>query len=61
MIWKHGQSGRHQYQTLLPKDVQKLWISEVIIPSCKEVFGNNLGINEYLPGSIQELHWKSGD
>ena len=61
MIWKHGQSGRHRYQTLLPKDVQELWISEVIIPSCKEVFGNNLGIDEYLPGSVQELHWKSGD
>jgi hypothetical protein len=61
MIWKHGQSGRHRYQTLLPKDVQELWISEVVIPACKEIFANDLGINEYLPGSVQELHWKSGD
>jgi hypothetical protein len=59
MIWKDSQVRR--YQTLIPKEVQELWISEVVIPACREVFADNPAISEYIPGSIQELHWKSGN
>lgn len=59
MIWKNSQVPR--YQTLIPKKIQELWISEVIIPACREVFADNPAISEYIPGSIQELHWKSGN
>jgi len=58
MIWKDGQVNR--YKTLIPKEVQELWISEVIMPACREVFADNPAILEYIPGSVQELHWKSG-
>jgi hypothetical protein len=59
MIWKDGQVNR--YKTLIPKEVQELWITEVIMPACKEVFSENPAISEYIPGSVQELHWKSGN
>ena len=59
MIWKDGQVKR--YQTLIPMEVQELWITEVIIPACREVFADNPAISEYIPGSVQELHWKSGN
>jgi hypothetical protein len=59
MIWKNSQVQR--YPTLIPMEVQELWISEVIIPACREVFADNPAISEYIPGSVQELHWKSGN
>lgn len=59
LIWKDGYNRR--YHALIPKEVQELWISEVVMPACQEVFKYQPGIHKYIPSSIQELHWKSGD
>jgi hypothetical protein len=59
MVWKDPLIKR--YRTLLPKEVQDLWISAVVIPAFQKVFINDPGIAEYIPGSLQELRWRSGE
>lgn len=58
MTWKNSTTKR--FQTLIPKEVQDLWISEVVIPAIRKVFDHDAGIMEYIPGSLQELHWRTG-
>lgn len=53
MIWKDGNTQRHR--TLIPKAVQDLWLSEVIIPACQAVFKDQPGIHEYIPRAILEI------
>jgi hypothetical protein len=58
MTWKNPATKR--FQTLIPKEIQDLWISEVIIPAIRKVFDHDAAIMEYIPGSLQELHWRAG-
>jgi hypothetical protein len=59
MIKKNPSNGR--MITLMPRDLQDLWLSDAIIPACRRVFENVPGSDEYLPGSLEQMRWKTGD
>src|ERR1700722_2440506 len=59
MIRKNPDTGR--MSTLIPKPVQELWFSEVVIPALNRILVNYPGISEYLPTDMDSLRRKIGD
>jgi len=56
----HRVQGTKTMVTLIPKVVQELWFSEVIIPAAREWLNEFTGLDEYLPHSTEELHLRFG-
>jgi hypothetical protein len=59
MIRKDYGTGR--MMTLIPREVQDLWFSEVVIPASRKALADCPRIMEYLPSSIDQLRWRIGD
>jgi hypothetical protein len=59
MIRKNCETGR--MSTLIPREVQDLWFSEVVIPAFLSAMGACTGTAEYLPTSVEQLRLRQGD
>jgi hypothetical protein len=53
--------GTRRMATLIPWEVQDLWLSEVVMPAVRTSLQNYPGILEYLPISVEHLRWRTGD
>lgn len=47
--------------TLLPRELQNLWLSAAIFPACRCAMERYPGTSEYLPHSMEQMRWKGGD
>jgi hypothetical protein len=47
--------------TLIPREVQELWFSHVVIPAVQKLLANYHGLAEYIPTSIDDLRRKMGE
>jgi hypothetical protein len=57
----HKNTNNNRAITLIPHELQDLWISEVIFKALATALSDYPGISEYLPDSTQQLRWKTGD
>jgi len=57
----HKNTNNNRAITIMPHELQDLWISEVILKSLVTALSHYSGISEYLPDSTQQLRWKTGD
>ena len=59
MIHKNGNN--HRAITIMPHELQELWISEAILKALVSALDHYPGVVEYLPHSTEQLRWKTGD
>jgi hypothetical protein len=59
MIRKNPETGR--MSTLIPREVQDLWFSEVVMPAFRIAMKDCPGTMEYLPMNIEQLRLRQGD
>ena len=59
MIHKHHSNNRTI--TIMPHELQDLWISEAIFKALSSALDQYPGIEEYIPQSTEQLRWKTGD
>jgi hypothetical protein len=45
----------------MPHELQDLWISEAILKALASALHHYPGVEEYLPHSMEQLRWKTGD
>jgi hypothetical protein len=57
----HKNTNNNRAITIMPHELQDLWISEVIFKCLATALSHYPGISEYLPDSTQQLRWKTGD
>jgi hypothetical protein len=57
----HKNTNNNRAITIMPSELQDLWISEVILKSLATALSDYPGISEYLPDSTEQLRWKTGD
>jgi hypothetical protein len=57
----HRHTGNHRTITIMPHELQDLWISEAIFKALPSALGRYQGIEEYIPHSTEQLRWKTGD
>lgn len=57
----HKNTNNNRAITIMPHELQDLWISEVIFKSLVTALSHYPGISEYLPDNTQQLRWKTGD
>lgn len=57
----HKNTNNNRAITIMPYELQDLWMSEVILKSLATALSDYPGMSEYLPGSTQQLRWKAGD
>ena len=57
----HKNTNNNRAITIMPHQLQELWISEVIFKALATALSQYPGISEYLPHSIQQLRRKGGD
>jgi len=56
----HKNPNNNRAITIMPQELQKLWLSEAIFKSLAASMDQYPGTSEYLPKSIEQLRWKSG-
>ena len=56
----HANSYNHQAITLLPQELQNLWLSFMLYPAIEKAMDNYPEISEYLPFSPEQLCLKGG-
>jgi hypothetical protein len=57
----HKNIYNHRAVTIMPLELQELWISEAIFKALASALNHYPGILEYLPQSTEQLHWRTGD
>lgn len=57
----HKNTNNNRAITILPHELQELWISETIFKALASALGHYHGVAEYLPHSTEQLRWKTGD
>jgi hypothetical protein len=57
----HKNTNNNRAITIIPYELQDLWMSEVILKSLATALSHYPGILEYLPDNTQQLRWKTGD
>ena len=57
----HKNTNNNRAITIMPHELQDLWISEAIFKALGSALDNYPGIAEYLPHSTEQLRWKTGD
>jgi hypothetical protein len=57
----HKNSNNNRAITIMPHELQELWISEAILKALASALGHYPGVVEYLPHSTEQLRWKTGD
>ena len=58
MVHKHN--GNNRWITLMPQELQELWLSEAVFKALDSSMGRYSGTSEYLPQSTDQLKYKAG-
>ena len=56
----HKNPNNNRAITIMPQELQELWLSEAVFKSLAASMDQYPGTSEYLPKSIEQLRWKSG-
>ena len=57
----HKNTNNNRAITIMPHELQNLWMSEAIFKGLASALDHYPGIMEYLPHSMEHLRWKTGD
>jgi hypothetical protein len=57
----HKNTNNNRAITIMPHELQDLWISEAIFKALNSALDHYPGIAEYIPHSTEQLRWKTGD
>ena len=56
----HKNKNNNRAITLMPHELQELWLSEAVFKALAASMDDYPGISEYLPHSAEQLRWKAG-